>query len=123
MQLLSSTAHIEYADISELKTLALQRAMSGHGTPPSDGAAMADRHLRRRRTRHDTTPEEREQLCPMYVLQSYFGLCSRLIPIDVVALPWRVCERRVRSLPKRVMPALLMSMQYRGVSFWFWRRG
>eukprot|EP00045_Choanoeca_perplexa_P007871 m.72395 g.72395 ORF g.72395 m.72395 type:complete len:484 (+) comp14256_c0_seq3:62-1513(+) len=70
MQMLSSTRHVEYADISELKTLALQRAMSGQGTPPTDTGLSGDRQLRRRRTRHDASAEEREQFQPLAAMTS-----------------------------------------------------
>lgn len=65
LELLSSTSGVEYADISELKTLALQRAMEGQGTPPQDGGVAGDRQVRRRRTRHDVLPEEREVAQPV----------------------------------------------------------
>ena len=95
LHILSSTQHVEYADISELKTLALQRAMRGQGTLPDDGGVAGARQVRRRRTRHDTAPEEREQLQPMYATWIWSLLQLRLML--GLGLSWKVSRKLVRS--------------------------
>eukprot|EP00730_Choanoeca_flexa_P016036 TRINITY_DN7497_c0_g2_i2.p1 TRINITY_DN7497_c0_g2~~TRINITY_DN7497_c0_g2_i2.p1 ORF type:complete len:533 (+),score=109.23 TRINITY_DN7497_c0_g2_i2:267-1865(+) len=58
VQMLTSPS-VEYADISALKTLALQRAMEGMGTPPKGPGTS--KGIRTRRTRHDVALEDRQQ--------------------------------------------------------------